>query len=80
MGVQARLLLKANGDIELPALAEENPYRIAQEALNNALKHGHATTVTVRMGVVGEGQRLAFEVSDDGCGFDLDTARVVWDW
>jgi signal transduction histidine kinase len=74
-GVQARLLLEAEEDVELPATVEEELYRIAQEALNNALKHAHATSVTVRIVVPADTQRLEFEVSDDGCGFDLDAVK-----
>ena len=74
-GVQARLLVEAEGDIELPAPVEEELYRIAQEALNNSLKHAHATSVTVRIGIVDDGRRLELEVSDDGRGFDLDAVK-----
>ncbi|MGD2177712.1 MAG: GAF domain-containing protein [Anaerolineae bacterium] len=66
-GVDARLLV--SGTVELPASAEEELYRIAQEALNNALKHGAPTSVTVRICADKDGAVL--EVVDDGCGFDL---------
>ncbi|HMN30723.1 MAG TPA: histidine kinase, partial [Caldilineaceae bacterium] len=46
-GVEARLV--ANDLCELPAALEAGVYRIAQEALNNALKHAEATTVTVAL-------------------------------
>ncbi|MCC6773946.1 MAG: sensor histidine kinase [Gemmatimonadaceae bacterium] len=42
-------------------------YRLAQEALNNALRHANATTVMVRAGVVGNVARV--EIVDDGIGF-----------
>jgi signal transduction histidine kinase len=74
-GVQARLLLEAEEDVELPATVEEELYRIAQEALNNALKHAHATSVAVRLVVPADSRRLEFEVSDDGCGFDTDAVK-----
>jgi signal transduction histidine kinase len=74
-GVQARLLLEAEEDIELSATVEEELYRIAQEALNNALKHAHATSVAVRLVVPADSRRLEFEVSDDGCGFDTDAVK-----
>jgi signal transduction histidine kinase len=47
---------------------EQELYRIAQEALNNVLKHAHAGRVTVRLGAVGG--RAALEVADDGVGFE----------
>jgi len=65
-GVEARLL--AEGLVELPVFEEEALYRIAQEALNNALKHAAATAVTVR--VRGVGNRIELEVVDNGIGFD----------
>jgi signal transduction histidine kinase len=42
--------------------------RIAQEALHNAVRHGAARSVTVRLDD-GDG-RLTMEVTDDGIGFD----------
>ena len=42
--------------------------RIAQEALQNAVKHSHASHVTVVLR--GEGSRLLLEIEDDGVGFD----------
>jgi signal transduction histidine kinase len=65
-GVDARLLVE--GPIELPVDVEDGLYRIAQEALNNALKHAVPTSVTVRISTNGEWVTL--EVSDDGRGFD----------
>jgi signal transduction histidine kinase len=42
-------------------------FRIVQEALQNAVEHSGADTVTVR---VHDGDRLVVEVEDDGHGFD----------
>jgi signal transduction histidine kinase len=67
-GVVARLLIE--GEVELPASVEEGLYRIAQEALNNILKHAGATSVTVT--VRSEGDRVELEIADNGTGFDLD--------
>jgi signal transduction histidine kinase len=65
-GVDARLLI--DGNVELPASAEEELYRIAQEALNNALKHAAPTSVTVR--ICADERGMVLEVADDGRGFD----------
>jgi signal transduction histidine kinase len=65
-GVNVRLLVE--GEIGLSASAEEGLYRIAQEALNNALKHAAATSVTVT--VRARGNQAELEVMDDGTGFD----------
>jgi signal transduction histidine kinase len=61
--------LLVHGTIDLPAAAEEELYRIAQEALNNALKHAAPASVTVR--ICADEETVVLEVSDDGCGFDL---------
>ena len=79
-GVDARLVV-IGGDsgesqkIELPADVEEALYPIAQEALNNALKHAKPSSVTVTLSIEGEppARRIALEVADDGSGFDVGT-------
>ncbi len=43
-------------------------FRIAQEALNNVVKHSRATSARVRL-VFGTAE-IRLEVEDDGCGFD----------
>lgn len=43
-------------------------YRIGQEALNNALKHADATSVTIRLN--SDGKLVELEIIDDGQGFD----------
>jgi signal transduction histidine kinase len=48
-------------------------YRIAEEALNNALKHAGATEV--RVALTCPGPNLLLSVADDGCGFE--PARVA---
>ncbi len=67
-GVDVRLLVE--GEIELPTSVGEGLYRIAQEALNNILKHAKATRVTVR--IHSENSRVALEIVDNGTGFDPD--------
>lgn len=48
--------------------------RIVQEAVNNALRHGHARTITVRARPLEDGVELA--IGDDGCGFDASAERA----
>ncbi len=43
-------------------------YRLAQEAVTNAIKHGHARNITIGLAVVKGGGVLT--IRDDGCGFD----------
>lgn len=42
-------------------------YRIAQEAITNAIKHGRASAILVRLSRAGDG--LTLEVQDNGVGF-----------
>jgi signal transduction histidine kinase len=70
-GVAARLLLPEGAEERLPDEVEEALYRIALEALNNALKHANACAVTVRLCADNGGVEL--EISDDGDGFDPAT-------
>jgi signal transduction histidine kinase len=52
----------------LAAASEEAAYRIAQEALHNALRHGDASAVSV--GLRARNGSVVVEVVDDGRGFD----------
>ena len=63
-----RATLDADENIHLPPEVETALYHIAQEALNNALKHAAASVVSVRLSRSGQG--ICLEVSDNGCGFD----------
>lgn len=59
--------------LPLPPAAEEHLYRIALEALHNAVKHGHPTQVAVEVTTTEDEVRL--EVVDDGIGFDPSQHR-----
>jgi signal transduction histidine kinase len=48
-------------------------FRIAQEALQNAVKHSAAHNVSVHLG--GGPKGLALKIVDDGVGFDVDAVR-----
>ncbi len=65
--------LQAKPLIDLPGPVEEGLYRIAQEALNNALKHAAANSVTVRVQV--DGKQAILEIEDDGIGFVSDAVK-----
>jgi signal transduction histidine kinase len=67
-GIHARL--DVDGDLELPQAVEETLYRVAVEALNNALKHAHARVASVSLH--GSEDTVTLEVADDGVGFDPD--------
>ncbi len=71
-GVRIRLL--ADEAIRLPPDVEAGLYQIAQEALNNALRHAHASVITLKLQAEDSpnaaGRRTLLEISDDGRGFD----------
>lgn len=46
-----------------------NLYRIVQEAVNNAIKHAQASTITV--GLAGTATHLSLTIQDDGIGMDM---------
>ena len=54
----------------LPSQVEDGLFRIAQEALNNALKHASATAITVRLEQ--DEPFIELEVSDNGIGFERE--------
>jgi two-component system, NarL family, sensor histidine kinase UhpB len=60
----------------IPRLGEETEvavYRIAQEAITNAVRHADAREIVVEL-AAGDGV-LTVEVRDDGCGFEPRTRR-----
>lgn len=63
-----RIEFNADGVGDLPVEIEEGLYRIAQEALNNALKHARAHTVSINL--CQDQQSVILEIADDGVGFD----------
>jgi signal transduction histidine kinase len=70
-GVETRLMVDEL--VRLPKSVEQELYRIANEALNNALKHAAATSVVVYLREL-DG-RIELEVVDDGIGFEPDAMR-----
>jgi ligand-binding sensor domain-containing protein/signal transduction histidine kinase len=55
----------------LPLEVEQALYRITQEALANVARHSHARRVDLAL--VYNGDSVQLSVSDDGCGFDINT-------
>mgnify|MGYP001287667178 CR=1 FL=1 len=60
-------IARAPREVELAA------YRIAQQAIDNALVHGRPTRI--ELGIEIAGDRLALQVSDDGAGISADAER-----
>ena len=65
--------LTVNGELILPRHVEEALYQIAQEVLNNALKHANASTVTVALSQGADVVQM--QIVDDGVGFELISAE-----
>jgi signal transduction histidine kinase len=59
--------------IPLPPNVEEQLYRMAQEALNNIVKHARASNVNIR--IRQDSDYLLLEVADDGAGFEPSLER-----
>jgi signal transduction histidine kinase len=69
-----RTVLEVEGEAHpdrLPLELETGLYRIAQEALNNTLKHAQAHEVRVCLYYVEPERRIVLEISDDGQGFEV---------
>lgn len=65
-GVSASVDVDDN--IILDPTVQGHLYRIFQEALQNAVRHGKATTISVRLSE--DQQKFRLEVTDNGTGFD----------
>ena len=65
--------LTVEGDQRLPVDTQIALYRIAQESLNNILKHAGASQIKVTLQHRPEG--VCLHLSDNGSGFDLNTIR-----
>jgi len=71
-GVATRLRVEA--EPHLPPHVQAQLFRVAEEALNNTLKHASATAVDVLIG--GDARHLRLEIRDDGIGFLPDPATT----
>ncbi len=68
------VVLHVQGQGELPPDVQVAFYRVAQEALNNVIKHARASTVSVSLIIVTASDQLesvSLQIVDDGVGFDL---------
>ena len=65
------VIFQSNIQTRLKPNIEDGLYRIAKEALNNALKHAQAETVRVFLNQIG--RKVTMEITDDGSGFILQS-------
>ena len=68
MGVE----FNVEGNLDLNDKTQDGLYRIAQEALNNALKHAKANHIILN--IKANLSKVVLEIIDDGIGFDPDNA------
>jgi signal transduction histidine kinase len=73
-GVESRLKTRCRFDCPQPVFVSDNAvathiYRIAQEAVNNAVKHGKASLITIGLSATEE--RIELKVSDNGGGISV---------
>lgn len=64
--------IRVSDTIELPMHLQTALLRIAQGAIANVVQHAHASTATITLTV--HQDRLAFEITDDGRGFEATPA------
>ncbi len=69
---QVEVKIEGTPSLVSPAIGK-NLLRIAQEAVNNAMKHANATTIRVKLTC--EVDFLGLEIRDNGCGFELSSDR-----
>src|SRR6185503_19401309 len=62
--------LVVGGPWPLAPAVEDHLFRIGQEALTNALKHGHARRARIALRFAEAS--LEMEIQDDGAGFDAE--------
>ena len=71
-GIKAQL--EVDGELPpLPISIEDELYAIAQEALNNSLRHSSASKVTVEIELVED--ELILSVQDNGIGFEIQNVK-----
>lgn len=68
----ARVALELDEGISADLMTREALLRILREAMSNAVVHGRATAIRVRLRA---GRDLELSVSDDGVGFDAGNGR-----
>ncbi|MDI3340657.1 MAG: GAF domain-containing sensor histidine kinase [Sphaerobacter sp.] len=74
-GIETEFTTEPEALERMPTALEQEVYRLAQEALNNALKHGRPRRIRIRLRQTA--RAIALEIVDDGAGFDPDQVRLT---
>jgi PAS domain S-box-containing protein len=74
-GIKAAFTNRLPPEIVLEAETANHLYRIAQEAMTNAVKHGRASVVRLQLSV--SHRKLRLLIADDGCGFGPEAERSI---
>jgi PAS domain S-box-containing protein len=69
-----RVQLMADDDHRIPLSMQDELFRVAEEALNNALKHAQASNLTVHLRTANGTVEL--DIADNGRGFDPGQAEL----
>ena len=69
--IQFHILEEINNDIRISSQNALNIFRIVQEALHNALKHSHASNISV---YISSNETFRIKISDDGKGMPENNA------
>ncbi len=78
LSIGAELRSREEGNRRLfPEEFKVGVYRIAEEALDNAVKHAHAEMVKVKLYCRDDG-RIYLDITDDGRGFETDRASSAY--
>lgn len=73
IGRKVTVTLVHTGTLFLTAEAQIILFRMVQEAIQNAIKHGNP--VGIAIAVAGTDNNLNIKISDDGAGFDIQTQQ-----
>lgn len=71
-GIKKKIKLSSNLTM-VDSVVATQVYRIAQEAINNTLKHAKAHKVTLQLQA--QGENTCLEITDDGLGFDINDPK-----
>jgi signal transduction histidine kinase len=70
-GVRPAVAVEGRRPDNAPPDVDLQLFRIAQEAVTNAIRHGHPTRIDISVSY--DERQVALTIADDGCGFDAPT-------